>query len=135
MPYLSARILENIKDAKINWRNLLKSRYQEFLMVDTIDHQKIKNVEIYNINTLQLVNIFYKQHKEDFLISNDNESGIFTISTDSRLFAYSYGNNIITIYLMECGLEVISKRFDDIYEIKSLEIIESDKKLFIIERG
>ncbi|GES88076.1 hypothetical protein GLOIN_2v1881093 [Rhizophagus clarus] len=127
--------LENIKDAKINWKYLLKSRYQEFLMIDTNDHQKIKNIEIYNMNTLQLVNIFCRHREEDFLISNDNEPGIFAISTDSRLFAYSYGDNIITIYLMESGLEITSKTFNDICEIKFLEFIENNEKLFIIEQG
>ncbi|CAB4379736.1 unnamed protein product [Rhizophagus irregularis] len=127
--------LENIKDAKINWKYILKSRYQEFLMIDTNDHQKIKNIEIYNINTLQLVNVFHRHREEDFLISNDNEPGIFSISTDSRLFAYSYGDNIITIYLMESGLEVVSKKFNDICEIIFLEFIDDDKKLFIIEQG
>jgi hypothetical protein len=127
--------LENIKDAKINLRYLLKSKYQEFLMIDTNDHQKVHNIEIYNINTLQLVNDFCIYHEKDFLISNNDEPGIFAISTDSRLFAYSYGNNIITIYLIESGLEIVSKKFNDIYEIKFLEFIEKDKKLLIIEQG
>jgi hypothetical protein len=127
--------LENIKDAKINWKYLLKSSYQEFLMIDTNDHQKIKIIEIYNINTLQLVNVYNRHCEEDFLTSNKNEPGIFAISTDSRLFVYSYGDNIVTIYLMESGLEIVSKKFDDIYEIKFLGFIENDKKLFIMEQG
>jgi hypothetical protein len=125
--------LENLKDSRCNWKYLLKSRFQEYLMVDTNNHQKI-NIEIYDVNNLQLVNVFYRYHNEEnFSFSNGNEPGIFAISTDSRLFAYSYGDNIITIYLMESGLEVVSKKFDDIYKIKFLEFIENDKKLFIIE--
>ncbi|PKK62830.1 hypothetical protein RhiirC2_855424 [Rhizophagus irregularis] len=124
--------LESIKDAKSNWKFLLKSRYQEFLMIDTSNHQKI-NIEIYDVNNLQLVNVFYRHRGEQCLNSNDKEPGIFAISTDSRLFAYSYyGNNVITLYLMENGLEIVSKRFDKIYKIKFLEFIEKDKKLFII---
>ncbi|POG64800.1 hypothetical protein GLOIN_2v1672269 [Rhizophagus irregularis DAOM 181602=DAOM 197198] len=124
--------LESIKDAKRNWKFLLKSRYQEFLMIDTSNHQKI-NIEIYDVNNLQLVNVFYRHRGEQCLNSNDKEPGIFAISTDSRLFAYSYyGNNVITLYLMENGLEIVSKRFDKIYKIKFLEFIEKDKKLFII---
>ncbi|GET04146.1 hypothetical protein GLOIN_2v1483623 [Rhizophagus clarus] len=76
--------LESVKDAKINWKNLLKSRNQEFLMINTNDDQKTKSIEIYNINTLQLV---------------------------------------------------ISKRFNNICEIKLIEFIENDEKLFIIEQG
>ncbi|PKY54534.1 hypothetical protein RhiirA4_426844 [Rhizophagus irregularis] len=123
--------LESIKDAKRNWKFLLKSRYQEFLMIDTSNHQKI-NIEIYDVNNLQLVNVFYRHRGEHCLNSNDNEPGIFALSIDSRLFAYSYGNNIITLYLMESGLKIVSKRFDKIYKIKFLEFIEKDKKLFII---
>ncbi|PKY27455.1 hypothetical protein RhiirB3_473471 [Rhizophagus irregularis] len=124
--------LESIKDAKRNWKFLLKSRYQEFLMIDTSNHQKL-NIKIYDVNNLQLVNVFYRHRGEQCLNSNDKEPGIFAISTDSRLFAYSYyGNNVITLYLMENGLEIVSKRFDKIYKIKFLEFIEKDKKLFII---
>ncbi|PKY59538.1 hypothetical protein RhiirA4_515519 [Rhizophagus irregularis] len=127
--------LVKVDNAKLNWKYLSKSRYQEFLIIDIDDYQKMQNIEIYDINTLQLVNVFYRCHSDDYLVSRNNEPGIFAISTDSRLFAYSYGSNIITIYLMESGLEVVSKRFDNVYKIKVLEFIEEDKKLFIIEQG
>jgi hypothetical protein len=127
--------LKSVKDAKLNWEYLSKSRYQEFLMVDTNYKEQIQNIEIYDVNTSQLVNIFYRHREKDSLISRNNEPGIFAISTDSRLFAYSYGDNIITIYLIESGLEVVSKKFDNINKIKFLEFIENDKKLFIIEEG
>ncbi|CAB4488531.1 unnamed protein product [Rhizophagus irregularis] len=95
--------LESSKDVERNWKYLLKSRYREFLMTD-----------------------------KD-LIGLNNEPGIFAISTDSDLFAYSYGdNNIITIYLMESGLEVVSKKFDCVLKIKFLEFIDENKKLFFI---
>ncbi|CAB4379754.1 unnamed protein product [Rhizophagus irregularis] len=127
--------LESINDAKHNWIYLLKSRYQEFLMVVTNEYQQTQNIEIYNINTSQLVNVFHRVYgDEDFLVlNNHSKPGIFAISTDSRLFAYSYGNNIITIYLMESGLKVVSKRFNNIHKIKFLEFIAKDRKLFIIE--
>ncbi|RGB25607.1 hypothetical protein C1646_771484 [Rhizophagus diaphanus] len=127
--------LESVECAIFNWKYLLKSRYQEFLMVDTSDYQQIQSIEIYNINTSQLVNVFYRYCKEeDSLISKTHEPGIFAVSTDSRLFAYSYGDNVITIYLMESGLEVVSKKFNNnIYKIKFLEFIENNEKLFIIE--
>ncbi|POG64788.1 uncharacterized protein OCT59_023730 [Rhizophagus irregularis] len=126
--------LESFEDSRRNWKYLLKSRFREFLMVDISDYKHIQCIEIYNINTSQLVNVFYRHCREkDFIISRNNEPGIFAISTDSRLFAYSYGDNIITTYLMERELEVVSKKFDNIYKIKFLEFIEKDKKLFIIE--
>jgi hypothetical protein len=129
--------LENVKDEKRNWEYLLKSMYQEFLIIVTNNqhNQRKINIEIYDINNLQLVNTFYRHCNKECLISNDNEPGIFAISMDSRLFAYSHGDNIITIYLMESGLEVVTKRFNDICEIKFLEFIEDDKKLFIIEQS
>ncbi|UZO03349.1 uncharacterized protein OCT59_023756 [Rhizophagus irregularis] len=128
--YNTKNAKDKIKNAKINWKYLSKSMYQEFLMINTIDHQKM-NIEIYNVSTLQLVNVFYK---DDFLISNVNEPGIFAVSINSRLFAFSYGDNAITIYLMESGLEIVSKRFNDIREIKFLKFIEEEKKLLIIEK-
>ncbi|POG64772.1 hypothetical protein GLOIN_2v1671942, partial [Rhizophagus irregularis DAOM 181602=DAOM 197198] len=127
----------NTNDININTNDDDNSiyKYQEFLMVDTSDYQQIQSIEIYNINTSQLVNVFYRYCKEeDSLISRNHEPGIFAVSTDSRLFAYSYGDNIITIYLMESGLEVVSKKFNNnIYKIKFLEFIEDNEKLFIIE--
>jgi hypothetical protein len=136
--------LESSKDTERNWKYLLKSRYQEFLMTDKGYNQQVQHIEIYNINTSQLVNVFYKNHEknnelkisvisnESDLFSLNNEPGIFAISTDSDLFAYSYEDNIITIYLMESGLEVVSKEFDCVSKIKFLEFIDENKKLFII---
>ncbi|GBC02299.1 hypothetical protein RclHR1_04550006 [Rhizophagus clarus] len=125
--------LESFGDSRCNWNYLLKSNYQEYLMVDTSDHYKIY-IELYDVNNLQLVNIFYRHREENCLISNNDEPGIFAISTDSRLFAYSNNDNIITLYLIENGLEVVSKKFDNINKIKFLEFIEKDKKLFIVEK-
>ncbi|GBC02300.1 hypothetical protein RclHR1_04550007 [Rhizophagus clarus] len=123
--------LENIKDAKLNWKYLAKSRYQEFLIVDTNYNEHIQNIEIYNIITLQLVNVFYRCNGEGTLSSRDNEPGIFAISDDSRLFAYSCGDDITTIYLMESGLEIVSKTSNDTCRVKFLGFF--DDKLFIIE--
>ncbi len=127
--------LKNINDAKVNWKYLSKSKYKNFLMTDTGDnHRQIQTIEIYDINTSQLVNIFHRDHRrKDFSISRNNEPGIFVISSDFRLFAYSYRDNIIGIYLMESGLEVVSKKFRDDFKIKFLEFIENER-LFIIEK-
>ncbi|GBC06565.1 hypothetical protein RclHR1_06920004 [Rhizophagus clarus] len=125
--------LESFKDSKCKWNYLLKSNFQKYLMVDTSKNDYVQSIEIYDINNLKLVNVFHRNLGEDFLISDDNEPGIFAISTDSRLFAYSHKDNIITLYLMESGLEVVSKKFDNIYKIRLLKFIEKDKSLFIIE--
>ncbi|RGB37868.1 hypothetical protein C1646_813030 [Rhizophagus diaphanus] len=116
--------LENNKDA---WKYLLKSRYQEYLMTDRSYNQQLQHIEIYNVNTSQLVNIFYRNRGK-----KNNEPGIFAISTDSDLFAYSSGDNTITIYLMESGLEVVSKKIDCVSKIKFLEFIDGNNELFII---
>ncbi|PKC02719.1 hypothetical protein RhiirA5_424832 [Rhizophagus irregularis] len=60
------------------------------------------------------------------IISRNNEPGIFAISTDSRLFAYSYGDNIITTYLMESGLEVVSKKLIIFIKLRCLKDYFSD---------
>ncbi|GBC02301.1 hypothetical protein RclHR1_04550008 [Rhizophagus clarus] len=124
--------LKGIKDAKRNWDYLLKSSHQEFLMVDTNYNKQIHNIELYNVNTAQLVNVFHR-NRNNSLTSKNNEPGAFAISTDSRLLAYSYRDNIITLYLMESGIEIVSKKIDNISKIKYLEFIEKDKKLLIVE--
>ncbi|CAB5392141.1 unnamed protein product [Rhizophagus irregularis] len=45
---------------------------------------------------------------------------------------YTQGNNIIKLYCMENGLQVASKKFDEIKKIHLLEFIDSDEKLLII---
>ncbi|PKK62825.1 hypothetical protein RhiirC2_789785 [Rhizophagus irregularis] len=135
--------LDNIKDGSCKLKYLLKSRWQEFLIIKTKDYQDYQHkqcIGLYNINTLQLVNIFSvcsvcsmsKNELGIFAISTGSKS-TGSISTDSRLFAYSYGDNTIAIYLMESGLEVVQKRFNDINKIKFLEFNKEDKELIIIE--
>ncbi|CAB4432811.1 unnamed protein product [Rhizophagus irregularis] len=38
--------LESFEDSRRNWKYLLKSRFQEFLMVDISDYQQIQSIEI-----------------------------------------------------------------------------------------
>ncbi|PKC56058.1 hypothetical protein RhiirA1_474577 [Rhizophagus irregularis] len=112
--------LKSIRDAKLKWKHLSKLTYQEFLIVNASQ----RYIELYNLDTLQLVNVL---HYNEY--SDNNEPGIFAISTDSRLFACCYGDTI-SIYLMESGLKVVTKYFNR--KTKFLEFIEKDKKLFII---
>ncbi|GBC20708.2 hypothetical protein GLOIN_2v1881080 [Rhizophagus irregularis DAOM 181602=DAOM 197198] len=119
-----------------NWKYLLKSRFQEFLMVDTSDYQQIQSIEIYNIDTSQLVNVFHRNRGEkDYIISKNNEPGIFAISTDSKLFAYSYGDDNITIYLMESGLELISGCLNDYFPISSIPIRHNDRNYHTLTKA
>ncbi|CAB5377032.1 unnamed protein product [Rhizophagus irregularis] len=54
--------LESIECAEFNWKYLLKSRYQEFLMVDTSDYQQIQK--------------FIEDNEKLFIIEEDKESGV-----------------------------------------------------------
>jgi hypothetical protein len=61
----------------------------------------------------------------------------FAISNNESLFAYCRGSNSITIYLMENGLEVTTKKFiDRNVQMLFFDFVQDDSKLLIvIEKG
>ncbi|PKY41679.1 hypothetical protein RhiirA4_441462 [Rhizophagus irregularis] len=71
------------------------------------------------------------ENKDEFV--NHYYSEIISIS---RLqLCFTRGINIIKLYYIENGLQIASKKFDEIEQIYSLEFIENDEKLLIIGKS
>ncbi|CAG8494550.1 8250_t:CDS:10 [Dentiscutata erythropus] len=77
---------------------------KHYFLVDTLK-EDIKYLELYDLKTNQLVNIFQRQ-----ILGNSNMweyPSYFAISNNGKLLAYlSFPIRGITIYSIECGLEI-----------------------------
>jgi hypothetical protein len=93
---------------------------------------KVQTVEMYNLKTNLLEHTFQKCEESATSVVGRG-SPCFAISNNELLFSYCRGANNITIYLMENGLEVITKNFKERnIRILFLEFIQNDSKLLII---
>ncbi|GES77852.1 hypothetical protein GLOIN_2v1870320 [Rhizophagus clarus] len=107
-------------------RSLIKDR----LIVENYKN-KIQTVEIYNLKTNLLEITLQKYEGSNSVIGKGFPC--FAISNNGSLFAYCHGANTITIYLMENGLEIITKKFSDTHaRILSFYFIQDDSELLII---
>ncbi|CAG8578389.1 15993_t:CDS:2 [Funneliformis mosseae] len=114
-------------------RNLVKDRF----VIESYK-DKVQSIEMYNLKTTSLENTFQKREE---IAASVVGKGVpfFAISKNETLFAYCRGTNSITIYLMENGLEVTTKKFKEknVIRILSFDFIQEDSKLliFIEEEG
>ncbi|RGB39485.1 hypothetical protein C1646_754436 [Rhizophagus diaphanus] len=93
---------------------------------------KIQTIKIYNLKTNLLENILQKYEDTTTSIMGKGFP-CFAISDNESLFAYCHGANTITIYLMENGLEIITKKFNETrIRILSFYFVQDDSKLLII---
>jgi hypothetical protein len=109
-------------------QSLVKGR----LIVEDYKDQ-VQTVEMYNLKTNLLENTFQKYEESVIRIGSPS----FAISNNESLFAYCRGANNITIYLMENGLEVTTKKFQEKnIQILFFDFVQDDSKLLIvIEKG
>ncbi|CAG8564988.1 630_t:CDS:2, partial [Scutellospora calospora] len=90
--------------------------------IDTSERDLNKNIELYNLKTNQLMNVF-QRHKSTLPFLNSEKPGAFAVSNDERLLAYVSGNNI-KIYLIENGLELSSMTSrDSMYNIEFMNTV------------
>jgi hypothetical protein len=109
-------------------KNFLKSSVEKNYFF--AEDYKTNRVEMYNLQSYELEMIFQK--REEIITTSTIGNAIFAISKNGSLLAHCRGDKSITIYLMENGLEIITKSFYNINEILSISFISNDEKLFII---
>ncbi|EXX53449.1 hypothetical protein RirG_243740 [Rhizophagus irregularis DAOM 197198w] len=114
---------------------LLSCIYDKYFLV-TLYKKVIELLEVYSLEKMELETTVKRVKEEedrlDNFIKKDNNN-IYDNFIISRLhLCYTQGNNIIKLYCMENGLQVASKKFDEIEKIHLLEFIDSDEKLLII---
>ncbi|GBB90169.1 hypothetical protein RclHR1_17030002 [Rhizophagus clarus] len=112
-------------------KRLLSCIYDKYFLV-TLYKKDIQSFEVYNLEKMELETTAKRVKKEDEL-HNFVEKKNYNCFTISRLhLCYTQGNNIIKLYCMENGLQVVSKKFEEVERIHLLEFIDGDKKLLII---
>ncbi|RGB22453.1 hypothetical protein C1646_822539 [Rhizophagus diaphanus] len=115
------RISSSINDMGVKDRFLIES-YKN----------KIQTVEMYNLRTSLLENTFQKSEENAASFLGRGYS-CYAISNNESLFAYCRGANSITIYLMENGLEVTTKKFNETnIQILFFDFVKNDEKLLIV---
>ncbi|PKY56958.1 hypothetical protein RhiirA4_448878 [Rhizophagus irregularis] len=81
---------------------------------------------------LEIITKRVENSQNKLIFSNRN---IFSVSKNKLYLCFTRGIQSVKLYFLENGLESISKKFDDIEKIYSLEFIENDRKLLVIGSG
>ncbi|PKC01166.1 hypothetical protein RhiirA5_427142 [Rhizophagus irregularis] len=103
---------------------LLSCIYDKYFLV-TLYKRVIESLEVYSLEKMELETTVKRVKEEEDRLDN-------FIKKDNNNI---YDNFIIStslLYCMENGLQVASKKFDEIKKIHLLEFIDSDEKLLII---
>lgn len=95
-----------------------------------VEGYRCQRVEMFNLKSLDLEMVFQKHDKIPLSMSS-LENPIFSVSNFHRLLAHCSSEKCITIYLIENGLEIITKNFNDANRIISISFSNNDEKLFV----
>ncbi|RGB27731.1 hypothetical protein C1646_819585 [Rhizophagus diaphanus] len=120
----------NVK-IQIAWNDFSRVYTIKYFLVTQYKND-VQSLEVYNLEKMELETIAKRvENKDEFV--NHYYSEIISIS---RLqLGFIRGINIIKLYYIENGLQIASKKFDEIEQIYSLEFIENDEKLLIIGKS
>ncbi|KAF0524711.1 myb-like transcription factor [Gigaspora margarita] len=104
-----------------------------YLLVDTSGRDPNKNIELYDLRTNQLLNVF-KRYKFVLSILDREKPGAFAVSSDEKLLVFVAGNDL-KIYLIENGLELSSLSCKDsgMHSVDFMKFIFNDEKLLIFK--
>ncbi|PKY50669.1 hypothetical protein RhiirA4_531052 [Rhizophagus irregularis] len=109
-------------------KRLLSCIYGKYFLVTQYKND-VRSLEVYNLEKMELETVAKKDEKNDEFI-NKHYSEKFSVG--KLQLCFTQGMNIINLFYMENGLQIISKTFEEIKQICLLEFIERDKKLLII---
>ncbi|RIB20213.1 hypothetical protein C2G38_1214004 [Gigaspora rosea] len=114
-------------------RYFLRCLNGPYLLVDTSERDSNKNIELYDLRTHQLLNVF-KRYKFVLSILDHEKPGAFAVSSDEKLLAYVNGPDI-KIYLIENGLELSSLSCKDggMHCVDFMKFAFNNEKLLIFK--
>ncbi|CAG8826939.1 27971_t:CDS:2, partial [Gigaspora margarita] len=114
-------------------RYFLRCLNGPYLLVNTSGRDPNKNIELYDLRTNQLLNVF-KRYKFVLSILDHEKPGAFAVSSDEKLLAYVAGNDL-KIYLIENGLELSSLSCKDggMHSVDFMKFIFNNEKLLIFK--
>ncbi|PKY51631.1 hypothetical protein RhiirA4_407588 [Rhizophagus irregularis] len=116
---------ENLEDCM---DKLLMCLYDRYFLVEQYRNNG-QMIEVYDLAEMSLKTTSKRVEKKDKHVRKFNH---YTFSVSKLQICFTQGLNSINLYLIENGLEVVSKKFDEFKKIYSLEFIDSDEKLLII---
>ncbi|CAB5370441.1 unnamed protein product [Rhizophagus irregularis] len=107
---------------------LISCIYNKYFLV-TQYKNNVQSLEVYNLAKMELETTAKRVENKNKFVKN-YYSNIFSVN---RLqLCFTRGISIVKLYYMENGLQIASKRFDEIKKIHLLEFIDSDEKLLIL---
>ncbi|RIA86146.1 hypothetical protein C1645_829712 [Glomus cerebriforme] len=109
---------------------LLSCNYDKYFLIEQYKHH-VQLLEVYDLIKMKLETIAKRVENKDKHIRRYN-SNVFSICNKKLQLCFTRGLQSIKMFFMENGLEVASKKFDEIEKIYSLEFIDNDEKLLII---
>ncbi|PKY16229.1 hypothetical protein RhiirB3_480626 [Rhizophagus irregularis] len=109
---------------------LLTCLYNQYFLVEQYKNN-VQALEVYNLAEMKLETMAKRVEKKDKHIRRYNKN-TFSISKQKLQLCFTRGLQSIKLYFMENGLEIVSKKFNEIEKIYSLEFINNDEKLLII---
>ncbi|PKY51632.1 hypothetical protein RhiirA4_546667 [Rhizophagus irregularis] len=117
---------ENLEEDCMN--KLLTCLYNQHFLVEHYKNN-VQMLEVYDLADMSLKTTPKRVERKDKRVRNFNCN---TFSVSKLQICFTRGLSSIKLYFMENGLEVVSKKFDELEKIHSLEFIDSDEKLLII---
>ncbi|PKY30536.1 hypothetical protein RhiirB3_531106 [Rhizophagus irregularis] len=115
---------ENLEDCM---DKLLACLYDQYFLVEQYKNN-VQALEVYDLADMSLKTTPKRVEKD----KHGRKFNRNTFSVSKLQICFTRGINSVKLYLMENGLEVVSKKFGEIEKIHSLEFIDSDEKLLIM---
>ncbi|CAB4463603.1 unnamed protein product [Rhizophagus irregularis] len=107
---------------------LLACLYNQYFLVEHYKNN-VQMLEVYDLVDMSLKTTPKRVEKKDKHIRRFNHN---TFSVSKLQLCFTRGLSSVKLFIMENGLEIASKKFDELDKIYSLEFIYSDEKLLII---
>ncbi|CAI2181778.1 17756_t:CDS:10 [Funneliformis geosporum] len=125
--------LENTKLKSERMEVLFTSICDKYLLVEQYKND-MQALEVYNLVEMEL-EITSNRVETEHVQLKEYHKNHFLISGQKLQFCFTKGHYSVSLYLMENGLEILEKKFNDLIDrIYSMEFIDNDKKLLIIGR-
>ncbi|CAB4389931.1 unnamed protein product [Rhizophagus irregularis] len=109
-------------------KRLLTCIYDKYFLVTQYKND-VQSLEVYNLAKMELETTAKRVEDKEKYVKQYNYD---TFSVSKLQLCFTRGINIIKLYYMENGLQIASKKFDEIEKIFLLEFIDNDEKLLII---
>ncbi|CAI2169996.1 14158_t:CDS:10 [Funneliformis geosporum] len=124
--------LNNLFRSKTCFSRIKNSVFDHYFYIKQYK-EGVQVMQLYDLTTMQIRQIF-NMHEEN-KYSDNYSKPILAISKNEQIIAFSSGNGKLSLYLIENGLEIISKNFEKNTKIIACEFKDDDKLMIIIKKS